>query len=128
MSTKYSADSRVLEGGVALTDHALHRYQQRTPHGCEISPQMAWQRGEDIKHPRVAQSDGEQTPPTRVRVYRHSEEWGIAFLVSPDLTTYGSGAEHVVVTACNIDGFDHDPTRAYLRSYGPHNAGGGGDE
>ena len=128
MSTKYSADSdnQMLDGEVAMSDHACVRYRQRTPHDCDVPAQVAWRRGEDIEHPQVAQSPGEDKPPERVRVYRHGDEWGIAFLVDRDISDVVRKGKLVVVTVVHIDGFDHGPSRAYLHSHGPH--GGEADE
>ena len=130
MSTKYSADSdsQLLDDEVAMTDHACLRYRQRTPHECDVPPQVAWRRGEDIKHPQVCQSDGEDDPPDRVRVYRHDEDWGVAFLVSQYLGDAVRAGDLIVVTVINLQGFDHGPSRAYLHSHGPHYMEGDGDD
>jgi len=133
MSTKYGSQAdtrRLVEDDIALTDHAIDRYRQRTPHDCDVKPHTAWQRGEWIKHPGVAQSDGEDHPPDRVRIYCHggaSHEWGVAFLVTEsehNPATAAGAVDNVVVTVNHLQGFDHGPSRAYLHSHGPH----GGDE
>jgi len=133
MSTKYdSPDRRLVEDDVALTDHAIERFRQRTPHDCNIDPRAAYQLGEDIKHPEVAMSDGQDTPPDRVRVYTHSTEdsshaWGIAFLIN-EADGVEAGRErqpYIVATVIDYQTFDHGPSRAYLHSHGPH--GGAAD-
>lgn len=116
--TKYSASSNLLDGEIALTDHALHRYQQRTPHDCTLAPHVAWQRGEYLKHPRICQSDDHDRPPSRVRLYREPD-WGICFIVDWDQES-SIGADEIVVTVNNIRGFGHKPTRSYLETLGPH--------
>jgi len=122
MSTKYGKQSpRLVEDEVALTDHAIERFRERTPHECNIDPRTAWRLGEWVKHPQVAQSDGEETPPDDVRVYVHGHEWGVAFLVGQaNRATADWGAQRVVLTVINLQGFDHGPSRAYLHSHGPH--------
>lgn len=122
MSTKYQTGDRTLvEDDIALTDHACVRYQQRTPHDCDVDPRVAWRRGEWIKHPQVAQSDGHREPPEKVRVYKHADDWGVAFLVDEaEQTTIAGHCPFVVVTVLNIQGFEHGPSRAYLHSHGPH--------
>ena len=72
MSTKYTANhrnSRVVEDNVALTDHAIHRYRQRTPHDCPVGIRDAYRRGEDIRDPQVARSPNDMRTPERARVY-----------------------------------------------------------
>lgn len=122
MSTKYGgrADTRYVEDDIALTDHALHRYRQRTPQDCGLDPLHAWRRGEWVKHPIVVKSDDNDRPPVSARVYREPE-WGVVFLVDRDVSQYG--APKVVVTVNNVRGFGHAPTRGYLNAYGPHGGG-----
>lgn len=128
MSTKYdTGDRRLVEDHIALTDHAIKRFRERTPHGCNIDPRIAWNRGEYVQHPEVAQSLDKDSPPERVRVYlhasedSHSQSWGVAFLVcEDDPRTIPAHCPEVVVTVVDIQGFDHGPTRAYLHSHGPH--------
>jgi len=128
MSTKYgSQTSRLLDDDVALTDHGQQRFRQRTPEDCSIDPHTAWRLGEWVKHPQVAQSDGQNEGPDDVRVYVHGHEWGVAFLVSEAEQAHIAGhCPFIVVTVVDLDGFDHGPSRAYLHSHGPH--GGDGDE
>jgi hypothetical protein len=135
-SPKYSTgrSARLLRdrngGQAALTDHALHRWQGRTPHECPVSVQEAWHRGEFIKHPAVARSDGEDQAPDDVRVYRHGDQWGVAFLVVADPTP-GLGtqnAERIVCTIAAIQTFNHGPVRAYLHGYGPHHQPEGSED
>lgn len=127
-SPKYSTgrSERLLRdrdgGRVALTDHALHRWQGRTPHECPVSVQQAWQRGEWIKDPEVTRSDGEDQAPDDARVYRHGDAWGVVFLVVRDPSPWHTtqDAARVVCTIAALQTFDHGPTRAYLHGYGPH--------
>lgn len=127
--TKYQTterEARIVrdeEGRVGLTDHAIHRYRQRTPHDCRVSIREAWRRGEELQHPSVAGSL-DQPNPKSARVYRHGDGWGVVFIVveshSPDAGLRDDRAERVAVTTCKIRTFDHPPVRAYLRSHGPH--------
>jgi len=128
VSTKYSTSEREgrivrdAHGEIALTDHALHRYRERTPHDCRIGIREAWRRGEQLQHPSVAGSL-DAPEPESARIYRHSDEWGVVFVVaeddSPDAGDTGR-AERVVVTVCEIRTYDHGPSRAYFHGYGPH--------
>jgi len=128
MSTKYqTGDRKLVEDKIALTDHAIMRYQQRTPHGCDIDPRIAWDRGEYVQHPEVAQTLDKDEPPERVRVFKHDDGWGVAFLVCEAKQAHIAGhCPYIVVTVVDIKGFDHGPTRAYLHCHGPH--GGQSDE
>ena len=121
---------------VALTDHACHRYKQRTPHDCSVSVREAWQAGEDIEHPALARSPGDGRDPHRARIYRHGDEsgqpagWGVVFLVVEDRLPPAErpahhDANYVVATVINIKGYDHGPTRSYFAGYGPHRPGRG---
>jgi len=127
-SPKYSTGraARLLRdrdgGRVALTDHAIQRWQTRTPHENPVSIQEAWHRGEFIKHPEVARSDGEDAAPDDVRIYKHGQRWGVVFLVVEDPAPWRAtqSGERIVCTVCAIQTFDHGPTRAYLSGHGPH--------
>lgn len=128
MSTKYSTadDARTLadsEGNtVKLTDHAIHRFRERTPADHDFSIREAWRRGEEIKHPDVAVVEDDR-PAERVRVFRHSDGWSAVFMVVLDkYGNYGSKGR-VVATVLVISQYDHGPTRAYLESHGPHDLG-----
>lgn len=125
MSTKYqTGDRRLVEDDIALTDHAILRYQQRTPEAVNLDPRIAWRRGEWIRDPAVCESPNHDDPPERVRVYKDSEGWGIVFYVVPDDNpTIASHTPHIVATVINLDGVSHGPTRAYLYSHGPHDGG-----
>ena len=133
-SPKYSGGGsrrllRDRDGGrVALTDHAIHRWQTRTPHECPVGIHEAWREGEWVKHPQVATSDGEDEPPDDVRVFRYGDRWGAVFLVVEDPTpaSHTQNAERVVCTVAAIQTFDHGPTRAYLHGHGPHHRPEGG--
>jgi len=128
VSTKYSTGRgrrllRDRDGGrVALTDHAIQRWNQRTPHRCPVSVHQAWRAGEWVKHPGVARAPGEDTAPDDVRVFRYADEWGVVFLVveDPDPWEHTQDAGRVVCTIASLRTFDHGPTRAYLHSHGPH--------
>lgn len=128
MSTKYqTGDRKLVEDDIALTDHAIMRFRQRTPHDCDIDPRVAWREGEFIEHPEVATSPNEDEPPERVRVFKFKNEWGVAFLVSEAEQAHIAGhCPYIIVTVVDLDGFDHGPSRAYLHSHGPH--GGECDE
>ena len=129
MSTKYDPGSetrrivRDSHGEIALTDHALHRYRERTPHDCQIGIREAWRRGETLQHPSVAGALDSPTPES-ARIYRHSDEWGVVFVVikdrAADAGTAPDRAERVVVTVCQIRTYDSEPVRAYLHCHGPH--------
>ena len=129
MSTKYDPGPetrrivRDSHGEVALTDHAIHRFRERTPHDCQVGIAEAWRRGEPLQHPSVAGSLDSPTPES-ARIYRHSNEWGVVFVVaedeSGDAGEVPGRAERVVVTVCEIRTYDHGPVRAYLHGHGPH--------
>lgn len=112
---------------VALTDHAIHRYRERTPHDCPVGIRAAFRQGEDVRDPEVARSEGEGAP-DRARVYVHQdcgESWGVVFLVVRDSTPAAArparhDCEFVVATAIDLSGINHGPSRAYLESHGPH--------
>jgi len=125
MSTKYeTGDRRLVEDDIVLTDHAIMRYRQRTPHDCSVNPRVAWRRGEFVKHPEVAESDHDDRPLQQVRVYKHGDEWGVAFLVAHADDAHISGrCSFVVATVIHLAGFEHGPSRAYLHSHGPHDGG-----
>lgn len=122
MSTKYdaSSDSRLVEEDIALTDHAIFRYRQRSPHDLDLDPRVAWRRGEFVEDPGVCQSADHSQPPIAARLYRHTKDWGCVFLVDRDTGPEHIGASQVVVTTNHIRGFDHKPTRAYLRAHDVH--------
>ena len=129
MSTKYDPGPetrrtvRDSHGEIALTDHALHRYRERTPHDCQVGIREAWRRGEQLQHPSVAGSLDAPTPES-ARIYRHSDEWGVVFVVAEDESADAGDvpgrSERVVVTVCEIQTYDHGPVRAYLHGHGPH--------
>lgn len=129
MSTKYNAgrsQGRILRdahGEVALTDHAIHRYRERTPHDCQVGIAEAWRRGEALQHPSVAGSLDSPAPES-ARIYRHSDEWGVVFVVvedgAADAGEVPGRAERVIVTVCQIRTYDQGPVRAYLHGHGPH--------
>jgi len=125
---KYSTGraSRLLRdrdgGRCALSDHAIERWRERTPHQCPVTIREAWAAGEFVRHPAVACSEGETDPPDDVRVFRYGTDWGVAFLVLNDPTDHASptDAGRVVVTVAAIQTFDYGPVRAYLHGHGPH--------
>ena len=137
MSTKYSTGgrARLLSDGVAPTDHAIHRYRERTPHDCPIPFREAYRRGEDVRDPQVARGPTDDRTPERVRVYRHGEDgdpsgWGVVFLICDERRPEHERPSHhvadrVVVTVMDIAGYEHGPSRAYLESHGPHDGGVG---
>ena len=112
--------SMFLSDDIALTDHAIHRYRQRTPHENAVGIRDAWRHGEDIRHPAVASKKSDHELDT-VRVYKHGDAWGVAFLVVEDTRKREDHfADRVVATVVNLAGFEHGPSRAYLHSHGPH--------
>jgi len=125
MSTKYSTgDRRLVEDGIRLTDHAILRYQQRTPEGASLDPRIAWRRGEYIRDPAVCKSPNHDRAPARVRVYKDSDGWAVAFYVVEDEEPgLPSHTPEIVATVIDFDGVSHSPTRAYLHSHGPHDPG-----
>lgn len=125
MSTKYTPGTTTLSAGgreIAMTDHARHRFRERTPHDRTPSLEACWRRGEWLEHPEVARSPDEERIDA-ARLYRHSDDWGVVFVVlrdtSPDFGTR-SDADWVVATVINITGYDHGPSRAYLHGHEPH--------
>lgn len=101
--TAWEVDQEVL-----VTEHALDRYDDRTPADAP-APERAWELGEDIAHPELLIAAHAETPADRVRLYRRPQ-WGVAFLVvSP-----------MVVTVWRPRDLNHGPTRAYLDAHGPH--------
>jgi hypothetical protein len=134
MSTKYSTGGRasLLPDGVALTDHARHRYRERTPHDCHVTIREAYRRGEDIRDPAVTRGPTDTRTPQRARVYRHGDDdptgWGVVFLICDERRDEADRPAHqvadrVVVTVMDIGGYEHGPSRAYLESHGPHGGG-----
>ena len=134
MSTKYTANhrnSRVVEDNVALTDHAIHRYRQRTPHECSLGIREAYRRGEDIRDPQVARSPDDPRTPERARVYiAEDHEWGVVFLVDEEDRPAAERpahhtADYVVATVVDLGSIEHGPSKVYLHSHGPHDGGVG---
>lgn len=129
MSAKYStggAAGRILrdaDGEIGLTDHAIHRFRERTPHDCQVGIAEAWRRSESLQHPSVAGSLDSPVPES-ARIYRHSDEWGVVFVVvedqATDAGTAPDRADRIVVTVCQIRTYDSGPVRAYLHGHGPH--------
>jgi len=118
--SKYSPDrSQWLDAETVLSDHAIHRWQLRTPQDFRPNPAHLYGRGEHLEHPEVVESDGVDQPLDDAVVYNHGD-WGIVYLI---VDCQPGAARRVVVTVNNISGFEHKPTRQYLRAYGPH----GGD-
>jgi hypothetical protein len=120
---KYSTSEREARivrdaaGRVSLSDHALHRFAERTPHDCRVSIREAWRRGEQLQHPDVA-SALDEPEPERARVFRRPD-WGVVFVVDERRERAG----RIVVTVCGIKTYDYGPARAYLRAHGPHGQG-----
>jgi len=129
MSTKYTtgaSDGRILRdahGEIGLTDHAIHRFRERTPHDCQVGIAEAWRKGEPLQHPSVAGSLDSPTPES-ARIYRHSDDWGVVFVVvedqAADAGTVPDRTDRIVVTICQIRTYDSGPVRAYLHGHGPH--------
>lgn len=129
MTMKYSTDRdhrhlRDRDGGwVALTDHAIHRWQTRTPHDCPVAIRDAWERGEFIAHPQLAFGREVESGPIDARIYRHGDRWLAVFLVVSDATASAVrdyDAARVVCTIKRARRFEHEPTRAYLEDHQAH--------
>ena len=101
----------------------LARPRERTPHDCPMGIRAAWRGGEPLKHPCVAGALDSPTPES-ARIYRHSDEWGVVFVVikdqAADAGTAPDRTERIVVTVCRIRTYDSGPVRAYLHGHGPH--------
>lgn len=132
MSTKYNNDSSSSSTIVAnddgqsvvLSDHALYRWQQRTPADAEIGVREAWRLGDPVTHPEVA-STGCDNNADEARVFRSTDGWSAVFIVQIDNPAeWGRTTERCVVTVLVIERYDHDPAQAYLEAYGPHDVGG----
>lgn len=119
---KYSTSNVLKEslpGDVAFSDHAKHRYRERTPHRCGIGISIAYRLGEDIKHPGIASKlDSDRREPDRARVYRDRDGWGVVFVVVSDERIEGSN--EVITTVVGLEMYTHSPSVAYLHSHGPH--------
>jgi hypothetical protein len=130
VSSKYKAIgtelvvSDLAGNSVTVSEHALNRWRERTPADADISIREAWRHGERVKHPPIA-SDGCDDTCDLARVFRHSDGWSAVFIVLIDHHSgeWGRSAERCVATVLTIDKYDHEPTRAYLREYGPHDGG-----
>jgi hypothetical protein len=124
------SNSRLVEDDVALTDHALHRWQERTPHECPVGVREAYRRGEDVRDPQVARSPNDMRTPERARVYVHAgHEWGVVFLIDAEDTPAAERpahhtADYVVATVVDLGSIEHGPSKVYLHSHGPHGGGG----
>jgi len=111
--------AKSLPGDVALSDHARHRYRERTPYQCGIGLSEAYRSGEDIDHPTIAANiDGECEDPDRARIYRDPAGWGVVFIIVSDNRIEASN--EVITTVISIQMYAHSPSRAYLNSHGPH--------
>jgi len=126
MSSKYEpgeTPGRVVrdsDGEIALTNHAFHRFRERTPHDCRVGIRDAWVRGEDLRHPAVAGGPSDSDPES-ARIYRHNDEWGVVFVImendnSADRANY---CDRVVATVTALRLYD-GASSAYLHAYGPH--------
>ena len=74
----------------------------------------------------VASSDDEGDPEAAV-VFHHSDGWGVAFLVVDDgQPVFKHEAPRVVVSVYAFETYEHNPSAAYLRAYGPHDLEGDG--
>jgi len=126
MSTKYdslSDENPVVSDDesreIVWTTHARQRWRERTPHDCGVGMLDAWRRSEAIRHPSIAKTITERGAPEAVRVYRHSDEWGVIFLIGRT-DSHWSAYPWAVVTVFRLSMLSHDPSRAYLNEYGPH--------
>lgn len=124
MSKYDPGDSRLLSNEVALSDHARHRWAERSPHDCPVTAQRAFRLGEWVADPGVARATLSEEAPDDVRVYCHPDGWGLAFLVvDADREDVPGYAPRVVPTVLRIRELGHEPSRAYLRAHGPHSGG-----
>lgn len=114
--TKYSTEGLIWTSDMPITRHALNRYRERTPDDA-VPPLRAWERGEDVQHPGVAETLSDYSPPVQVRVYNHNQEWFAVFIVVDDGYHYD---EPYIKTVYNLFTLNHGPSRAYLHSHGPH--------
>jgi len=129
-NTKYSVGGeagrllRDRDGGrVALTDHAIHRWRTRTPHGCPVSIHEAWREGEFIEHPELAFGRSGENESIDARIFRYGDRWLAVFLVVADETASpvrNHDADRVVCTIKRARRFDHGPSRAYLEDHQAH--------
>ena len=126
---KYTAGQRrsmLVEDDVALTDHAIHRYRERTPHENAVGIRDAYRHGEEVRDPQVARSPNDMRTPARARVYvAAGNAWGVVCLIVDDRVPAAQRpehhtADHVVATVIDLNSIDHGPSKAYLHSHGPH--------
>lgn len=126
---------------VSISQHARHRYRERTPQHAEteIGAAEAFRRGEYIEHPEICGKLHSETDHglERVRIYLHPRdsdsgyEWGVVFLIQQNKYHHDNPGENrastpfVVATVVSIKQIDHGPTRAYLGGRGPHRVNGG---
>jgi hypothetical protein len=108
-------------GEVRVSQHALHRWRERQPHGCPVKLKTAWRHSERLKHDNVARGDGHDSV-SEARIYRHGTQWGVCFLVDArfESRVWGTQDKRVLLTVTRVRDYDHGATRAYLDAYGPH--------
>jgi hypothetical protein len=104
---------------VVITDHAVERWRERTPHDCGVDMLDAWRWSEQIAHPGIAKTLDERYAPESVRVYQDADGWGVLFLVSGTDFRWDQ-FPWALTTVWRVDMMRHDPSRAYLNEYGPH--------
>lgn len=111
---------------IVVSEHARNRWRERTPHDVDVTLREAWRHGERVKHSTIV-SEGCDDDCHSARVYRHSDGWSAIFIVvvTRHPEQWGRQAERCIATVLTIDKYDHDPTQAYLREYGPHDQEGG---
>ena len=113
--TKYSTEGSIVAMDPPLEEHALDMYIERLPADA-VRPPVAWERGEWIEDPHVADTLNPETPSaSRVRVYNHDGEYLVVFICLDE-----DGFDEGVATVYSGETHQHAPTRAYLWAHGPH--------
>jgi hypothetical protein len=129
VSSKYSAAPRLrlVDDDVALTDHAIRRYRERTPADCDVDVRDAYRLGEAIRDREVTRTPGDARIPERAVIYRHAGDWAVVFIVGendcPPAERPAPATDLVVTTVFDVDRVAHGPSRAYLHAHGPHGGG-----
>jgi hypothetical protein len=121
---EYTIDTTVLADGTAISKHAECRFRERTPQDSRIRIEEAYSESEEVPHPSVVRLQPDKYPDTiRGRVYNHSCEWWVVFIINESKNpTHPRDADEVIVTVVNPAMYGHGPTRAYLHAFGPHNS------
>jgi hypothetical protein len=126
---------------VSISQHARHRYRERTPQHAEqaVGAAEAFRRGEYIEHPEICGKLHSSTDHglERVRLYLHpcdsdgGYQWGVVFLIQQNRYYRDNPGQNrastplVVATTVALRQIDHGPTKAYLSGRGAHRVDGG---